>query len=235
MAEESRKEERSLRDQLDRAKRELQRAHKTVRELQEEQPTIVAAAQAEVEKQFSDELSRLQFDLRNAENEISGLKEQIEKLDLENANYKNSLNQLQAQVFHIDRGVNPLRNEEYYTHKFENIKVDFEMWVARHALSSSESISKTTDATIRSTIARLGPCGRAAAEFFQKRLGIKALFSETRTRIQLIRHLGALLLFELVLEPFVFGLSPQISQAFSWIDADIMTNGCKESADGADL
>lgn len=120
--------------------------------------------------------------------------------------------------------MNPRREEEFYTKKFGDIKVEFEMWVAS-SVGASDALPKGGESILLQTLATLGRHGKAASEFLKVNQGIRSWYKLPGTRIQLIRHIAALLLFEYVLVPFVFGLSSEVSHALSWVDADIMSNG----------
>ena len=156
---------------------------------------------------------------------INGLQIECGNLKKQIRITEQSSEQLQAQLFHIERGVNPLRDETYYTQKFAEIEVDFDMWVARHCSLSSEVLSKAGEQFLLQSLSTLGPHGKSASEYLRVNQRIGSWYKDAGTRIPLIRHIAAVFLFELVLGPFVFGLSPELSQAFSWVDADIMSHG----------
>jgi hypothetical protein len=101
--------------------------------------------------------------------------------------------------------------------------VDFEQWVARHHGSTSDALSRAGETILLQEVATLGPHGKNASEYLRINQRIRSWYA--KAKIPLIRHLAAVVLLEKVLHPFAFGLSPEVSQAFSWVDTDMMSRG----------
>lgn len=104
-----------------------------------------------------------------------------------------------------------LLNEQHYIQQFQELKLIMEMWIAKHSKSSAEKeLSQSTEMELMTL---LGESGKMSSEFLKRKPHLfQRLYANTRSRIQLLRHIAAGFLFDQVFEPFTAGLPSSLSR-----------------------
>jgi len=72
-------------------------------------------------------------------------------------------------------------------------------------------------------LAASGPCGKQSSDFLNREF--KGLYSNTRSRIPLLRHVCAVILYDEIFEPFAAGLASPVSAVLKWMEEDMLLNG----------
>jgi len=108
---------------------------------------------------------------------------------------------------------------------FEMFATDTEMWVAKQAKANKGA--EIQEEKLIELLSESGECGKASAEFLGEKLDhiTPVWYRNARSRHQLIRHIVAVYLFDLVFHPFVVGTRPELVKTLSWIEEDIMAHG----------
>ena len=131
-----------------------------------------------------------------------------------------------AVIFKNESDLTSIRSEEYYIQSFEELKADLEMWIAGYTKANvSQGVSAANETCILGTLESLGARGRASSAFLTMNQSIRLWFKDIRLRIPLIRHFVAIFLFDQIFDPFAVGLSPELTDTLSWMDADLMSQG----------
>jgi hypothetical protein len=145
------------------------------------------------------------------------------ELHEKNRNIEQRIAQIQAHAFHIDSGVNPVNEDSYYVSQFNEIKVDLETWVASSTPNAAATLSKAQETSLLQIISTLGP--GAKPTFDALKLYSRSWYKNPTVRVQMIRHIAALFVYERVFQPFVFALKAEFSRFLANIEADILSNG----------
>jgi hypothetical protein len=140
------------------------------------------------------------------------------------------VNRLRTLFYSMTTGSSSIRGEDYYLQTFEEVRSEFENWIARNAKSGSrQALSDHDVRQIISTVSKLGGVGKESCEMFTSKRGILLTSTDTWERIVFIRHIVSVFLFVGIFEPMVFGLVPEISKALLWMENDIMAQGDEPS------
>lgn len=145
---------------------------------------------------------------------MKALEEQIELLQKDN-------DLLRSAIVQKGKDSQPLRGEEYYARLFKELKAEIETWMARQAKTNgSQELSAGTERTLLENLANFGRRGQWSAEFLNTNGFFQAWYANTRSRIQLGRHIVAAILFDEVFSPFAFGLPDEWAKAMAWVEKD---------------
>lgn len=152
--------------------------------------------------------------------ENNGLKAEIGLLRVDNES-------LRKHIVHMEKSdVNPLRDEDHYIQNFCELKSELETWIAKHAKSNAApALTPAQEDWLLKVLSGLGPCGKASSDFMAPNHAALNWYGNARSRIQLIRHIVAVYIFERILEPFAAGLNQGFSEALKWIEKDILARG----------
>src|SRR5271156_6533503 len=97
------------------------------------------------------------------------------------------------------------------------------MWVAKRAKANAAEDSALNVDMVLKYLAASGPCGKQSSDFLNREF--KGLYSNTRSRIPLLRHVCAVILYDEIFEPFAVGLSSSVSAVLRWMEEDLVLNG----------
>jgi BMFP domain-containing protein YqiC len=160
--------------------------------------------------------------LLKAEEEKSELQLRIDSLSAENTHLKQQNDTLLEDIFHMAGDLDAIHDDDFYRSTFERINSKIETWTA----NVSRTFEKSDDiADISEKLEQKMANGHIDRNPYLADSKFKSLFQNGVTRIQLIRHAIARQIFKDILEPFIFGAAPDVSQALRLIGIDIMRNG----------
>lgn len=133
---------------------------------------------------------------------------------------------LRSQITEMSSAQEPLREERYYVLEFMQIRMDIESLVAKETRNSmsKQSLSEQECAQLVQILKTCGDTGISAAEWFDKK-ELSRGWQDRRSRIYLIRHFIAAVLFDHVFERFAFGFDRVWSKYFTDMEKLICKNG----------
>ena len=148
------------------------------------------------------------------EAKLKALQEEIELLRKDN-------DLLRSAIVQKGKDTQPLRGEEYYARLFKELKADIETWMAKQAKANrAQALSEIVGRTLLEKFSNFGLRSQWSAEFLRTDKLFETLYSDTRSRIQLGRHIVASILFDQVFAPFAFGLPGEWAKAMAWVEND---------------
>jgi hypothetical protein len=131
---------------------------------------------------------------------------------------------LRSQITEMSSAQEPLREEQYYILEFTQIRMDIESWAAKETRNMpKQTLSEQECAQLVQSLSACGETGINAAEWFQRR--DRRGWQDRRSRICLIRHFVAVVLFGHVFERFAFSFDRTWSKYFSDMEKLICKNG----------
>ena len=131
---------------------------------------------------------------------------------------------LRSQITEMSIAQEPLREEQYYILEFTQLRMDIESWAARETRNMTNQMPSDQEyAQILQVLRNCGETGTNAAEWFQ-RIHRKT-WQDRRSKIGLIRHFVAVVLFDHVFERFAFGFDRGWSKYFTEMEKLICKNG----------
>jgi hypothetical protein len=169
-------------------------------------------------RKIADLVHKLEEELKAANNEVELLRADNERL--------------RTYIATKETELQPRHPEDYYVQNFQELRTELEMWIAKQAKTSAAT--GLSDAEVSKLLVRLagfGRCGKLSAETLSLNNTVQKQYSATGSRIQLIRHIVAVFLFDQVFSPFVVGLSRELSEALGWIEDDILSQGGSDIAE----
>ena len=147
------------------------------------------------------------------------LKEEVEFLRLDNE-------RLRTYIATRESDLNPVHPENFYVQSFQALKGEIEMWIAKQAKANlTTPLLYEDEAKLLETLATLGFYSRASSEILRTQNLRKTWCTNAGLRIQLIRHIVAVFLFDQIFTSFAIGLSPELSEVLAWIDNRILSQG----------
>lgn len=174
-------------------------------------------------------LHKINADGETLNNELCQEQERQKK---EIAHLRQDNEHLRTYIAKTNTDVNPFHDEEYYLQSLQELKSEIEMWIAKHAKANGvEVLSAAEEAGVLEILFASGQCGKNSYDFLNR--DFRGLYGNARSRIPLLRHVVALVLFEQIFEPFAAGLPSTVSPVLTWIEDDLMLRGfsCKDSTD----
>ena len=133
---------------------------------------------------------------------------------------------LRASIVEKGKDAQPRRGEEHYARLFKELRVDIEAWMAKQAKANgSQELAETVERAILDKLAAFGIRGQWSADFLTTNRIFHTWYLNTRSRIQLGRHIIAAILFDQVFVPFAFGLPEEWAHALAWVERDINVRG----------
>ena len=142
------------------------------------------------------------------ENEVQRLKEQNAGLRLDNDKIREYIITKEKELQQA------FEDEDYYIECLEELKSDVELWSAKQGKSRASELSTSQELQLLELLAALGPCGKNSVELFESNHFFQKWHSRPRWRIQLLRHVLAVGLFDQIFEPFVAGIPPESLSQF---------------------
>lgn len=131
---------------------------------------------------------------------------------------------LRSQISEMSIAQEPLREEQYYILEFTQLRMDIESWAAKETRNmTKQMLSDQEYSQVVQVLRSCGETGRNAAEWFQ-RIHPRT-WQDRRSKIGLIRHFVAVVLFDHVLERFSFGFDRVWSKYFTDMEKLICRNG----------
>lgn len=172
---------------------------------------------------LENEKEELREDIRtlraDSQREQQKLKGEIDFLRADNE-------RLRTNIFKSESDLNPLKGEEYYIQRLEELKGDVEGWIASHAKRSpTQSLSVSNEVIVLDILMSLGRAGENSGNFLIKNKFLQKEYYDVRTRIPLIRHFVFLFLFDQIFNPLAPGLPPSLSESLVWMEEDMILQG----------
>lgn len=164
-------------------------------------------------------LDMLSADNESTQNHNKALKKEVEFLRLDNE-------KLRTYIATRESDLNPIHTENFYVQSFQALKGEIEMWIAKQSkVNPTTPLLDEDEAKLLETLATLGCYSTAPSEISRLRHVAKTWCTRTWSRIQLIRHIVAVFLFDQIFSSFAVGLSPELSEVPAWIDNHILSHG----------
>jgi predicted nucleic acid-binding Zn-ribbon protein len=156
----------------------------------------------------------------------NGLEAEVTKLNAEIVGLRFDNEDLRRYIVKMENNLQPVQDEEYYIRMFEEIRSEVENWVAKQGKSNAgPALSPSDEGKLFKILSGLGSTGRKSAEFLSQNSFCTVWYANTRSRIQLLRHIVAIFLFEKIFKPFAAGLPTKFSEALFWIGDDVISRG----------
>ena len=161
--------------------------------------------------------------IRNSQREIKIRDSEVTRVKEDNQS-------LRRYIDRMSNAQEPIRGEEKYTQRFEDLNNKITLWVLKQSKLNADVTLH--DGNLRSSVLTklesFGVCGRHAATSIRSSLA--QLYASKKTRASLIRHILALFLFDRVFYPFAFALkfpdaSAQASDYMKSIENDLFEQG----------
>ena len=201
----------SLKEELDILRQSLKISESQIQEHQQEETRLRNKGEAE----------RGRF-----ERQITELLQERARLIQEAAFLRTDNEKLRNSIVTSGSALNPVHDEDYYIHGFEELKADLEMWVVRHTRGKSHrDISNDEASNFLESLAALGPHGKDSSSFLRANCGLEIWIKQPRTRFILFQHIIAMFLLEQVFAPFAIGLSGSHSDALLWVIDSLLAQG----------
>ena len=174
-------------------------------------------------------------DRRRLEKRITELLQEQAKLIQEAAFLRLDNEKLRNSIVTSGTALNPIHDEDYYVHGFEELKADLEMWVVRHTRgNSSRDMSNDEASNFYESLAALGPHGKDSSSFLRANCSLEIWIKQPRTRFILFQHIIAMFLVEQVFAPFAIGLPASYSDALLWATDSLLAQGDSVFMNGID-
>ena len=174
-------------------------------------------------------------DRRRSERRIAELLQEQAKLIQEAAFLRLDNEKLRNSIVTSGTALNPIHDEDYYVHGFEELKADLEMWVVRHTRgNSSRDMSNDEVSNFYESLAALGPHGKDSSSFLRANCSLEIWIKQPRTRFILFQHIIAMFLVEQVFAPFAIGLPASYSDALLWATDSLLAQGDSVFMNGID-
>ena len=172
---------------------------------------------------------------QRSERQITELLQQRAKL-IQQADFLRADNEkLRNSIVTSGTALNPVHDEDYYIHGFEELKADLEMWVVRHTRGNSHrSMSNDEASDFFESLTALGPHGKDSSSFLRANCSLEIWIKQPRTRFILFQHIIAMFLLEQVFAPFAIGLSASYSDALLWVTDSLLAQGNSVFMNGID-
>ena len=152
------------------------------------------------------------------------LTDQVKALEEEISLLRKDNDLLRSSIIQKGKDAQPLRAEEYYARLFKELRAEIETWMVKQVKANgTQQISETAEHTLLKKLATFGRRGKWSAEFLGTDGFFHTWYANTRSKIQLGRHIVAVTLFDEVFAPFAFGLPEEWAKAMAWVEKD---NNC---------
>jgi hypothetical protein len=154
------------------------------------------------------------------------LRDNLKSLQEENQMLRKDNDLLRNSIMEKGKDSQPRRGEEHYARLFKELRADIETWMAKQAKANgSQELAEAVERAILDKLAAFGIRGQWSADFLTTNRIFHAWYLNTRSRIQLGRHIIAAILFDQVFVPFAFGLPEEWDHALAWVERDINVRG----------
>ena len=151
--------------------------------------------------------------------EVKALKEEVKFLRLDNE-------KLRTYIATRESDLHPVHTEDFYVQNFQALKGEIEMWIVKQAKANlATPLLDEDEAKLLENLATLGFHCTASAEILRLNHIETTWCTSAASRIQLIRHIVAVFLFDQIFSSFAVGLSPELSEVLDWIDKRIFSQG----------
>lgn len=172
------------------------------------------------------QLRALQVDLDTQRSRSIREQEEAVRLQQDNA-------LLRSQIIDMSNAQEPIKDEAYYIREFQGITGEIESWAIKDTSTMNKGIAslvkkqpsprELTLSELASGLRNYGQHGQKAAVWLK---GLdKGQFQERRYRIALIRHVVSLVLLDVILSRYIFGMERDRSEDFREIEESIYQNG----------
>jgi DNA repair exonuclease SbcCD ATPase subunit len=131
--------------------------------------------------------------------------------------------ELRSQIANAGSAQEPLREENYYILQFNQINIDIESWAAKESRTVPTDLSGEHLSNIASWVKELGNLSSIAEETLNTLL--LRFQEDRRIRIALTRYIVGVILFNIILDRFTFGLPRESSDYFMEIEREIYNQG----------
>ena len=154
------------------------------------------------------------------------LRDNLKSLQEENQMLRKDNDLLRNSIIEKGKDAQPRRGEEHYARLFKELRADIETWMAKQAKANgSQELAEAVERAILDKLRAFGIRGQWSADFLSTNRIFHTWYLNTRSRIQLGRHIIAAILFDEVYAPFAFGLPEEWAHALAWVERDINVRG----------
>ena len=166
---------------------------------------------------------------------VEGLQRQLEDRKRETeaiskmaVDYQAQNEEFRTQIFALGTGRGPIKDEEFYTSNFEELKCLVEKEIVKLSKTHANHVFQENEQEeLLQRIAEIGSWGQKCAEFLKtEKYSLQKLYSRGQWRHPLLRHIVAWFLLERVFNPFAFGISEEFSEGLKCIEKDCISRGC---------
>jgi hypothetical protein len=141
-------------------------------------------------------------------------------------NLRTTIDDLRAQIFAIGSSRGPRQDGNYYTQGFDALNTVIEQGVLKLVRQGKQILSDSAPNEILASISALGKHGKKTARFLtESAYTIPALYTQGEMRLSLLRHVVALFLTHVVLEPYAMGISKECSDVLKCVELELLNKG----------
>lgn len=179
-----------------------------------------------IRNKLSEELNGVRAVNVSQNKDINALQEENQRQKKEIQFLRTDNDSLRTVIFRNENDLSLLNSEEHYIQTFEELRGDLERWVARASKVGGEiPLPQIAEMGVLGMLETLGPKAKASAEFLRANQTIRVWYKHIGARIDLVRHLVGVFLFDQIFEPFAVGLPSELRDALLWIDNDLISHG----------
>lgn len=166
--------------------------------------------------------------------QLEDRKREIEAISKIVVDYQSQNEEFRTQIFALGTGRGPLKDEEFYTSTFEELKCLVEKEIVKLSKAHANYVFEEKEqGELFQRISEIGSCGHKCAEFLKmEKCSLQKLYSRGQWRHPLLRHIVAWFLLERVFNPFAFGISQEFSEGLKCVERDVMSRGRTPQATG---
>ena len=164
--------------------------------------------------------------------QLEDRRREIESISKMAVDYQTQNEEFRTQIFALGTGRGPLKDEEFYTSTFEELKCLVEKEIVKLSKAHANLVfAEQEQGELLQRISEIGSCGQKCAEFLKtEKYSLQKLFSQGQWRHPLLRHIVAWFLLERVFNPFAFGISQEFSEGLKCVEMDVISRGCTPSS-----
>jgi len=139
--------------------------------------------------------------------------------------------QLRTLIIERSMAREPLHGEQFYAKDFRELAADVETWVAKMDRSGGiHDLSADKENEIFKRLGEIGLRASSSAAFMEKNKSLfQRVYRTPRSRVHLKRHIVAVILYDKVFAPLVFGLPPDCAKTLARIMEAIEDDGIERT------
>ena len=159
--------------------------------------------------------------------QLEDRKREIERISKIVVDYQAQNEEFRSQIFALGTGRGPLKDEEFYTSTFEELKCRIEKEIVKLSKPHANYVFQEKEQQeLLQRMSEIGLWGQKCAEFLKtENYSLQRLYSQGQWRHPLLRHIVAWFLLERVFNPFSFGISHEFSEGLKCVERDVISRG----------